>query len=169
MVSNIISITLLTIVVICLIMTIICAPDKSRHSLRFKIYAYLFEHDDIAIWKYVNSRKDDIKFERSADFTPYDSDFGKTAKAFHFTLSIPEYKSLKLKGEQWKEAVKYWDNGNLPELRIILWMNEKATSVHWEAGCLASDWYAPGSDEMTEFLLEKFNEVLMREVNKDIQ
>lgn len=143
-------------------MTIVCSPYALVGSWQKRLYVYIFEHDDYVVWKYVNAqgREKDIKFKEAYKR----QDEGMPSTTYYFTLPIPDYKSLKIRNkEEWKKAVQWWEDGNKPELRLILWDGntpENAyASVHWENGCLASNFEADESRELAETLLDKiYNE-----------
>lgn len=148
---NIFLVLSLVVFVISIWGMIITNSNALKNSWQRKMYVYIYEHDDYLIWNYVNSRVDDVEYTKDA----YDYEIGT---AYYFKLPIPDYKSLKFRGENWKKAVESWDNGNEPVLELVLWdekYNEPKTSIHWNGGCLASDFYYEGSHEMTEELLNK--------------
>lgn len=162
MIWNILFYLFIVTLVVSVFMTIVCNPNAPDGSWQKRLYVYIFEHDDYVLWKYVNAqgREKDIKFKEAHKW----QDREMPSTTYYFTLPIPDYKSLKIRNkEEWKKAVQWWGDGNKPELLLILWDGDTPesanASVHWENGCLASNFEGDESRELAETLLDKiYNE-----------
>lgn len=147
--------------VVSIFIIIVANPNALDGSWQKRLYVYIFEHDDYVLWEYVNAdgRDKDIKFKEA-----YKPLGGETPDAYYFTLPIPDYKSLKIrKKREWKKLVEWWDEGNEPELTLILWESngpeDAHTSIHAENYCLASHFEAEESEELAETLKAKLCEM----------
>lgn len=156
MIWNILFCLCIAALIVSVFMSIVCNPNALDGSWQARLYAFIYEHDDYVLWKYVNAqgREKDIKFKEA-----YKWQDEEVPHVAYFTLPIPDYKSLKLKSKAWKELVKWWDEGHEPELRLILWESngpeEAYTSIHAESYCLASDFIWEESRELAETLKAK--------------
>lgn len=145
-----------------LFMTIVCNPNAPDGSWQARLYAFIYEHDDYVLWKYVNAqgREKDIKLKEVHKW----QDGEVPQVTYYFTLPIPDYKSLKIRSKSgWKKLVEWWDKGNEPELTLILWesngLEDTHTSIHAGGYCLASHFMMEESKELAETLHDKiYNE-----------